>query len=154
MTLPTPETTRSILATLLRKNVSVKTSPWLPSGRKVFIGVYTSADGTPDYLWLLDLPLAAALASALVMLPRGAAADAVAAQSLSAELVDNAREVANVCSSSFSANRVRLTSFLSPNTPLPPALSQTIEHPGKRLDLSVEVDGYAPGNLCILSASR
>lgn len=151
--LPTAEKTSAVLKTLLRKNVSAKPSAPLPQGTKVFVGVYTSADGAPRYLWVCDIPLAATLAAALVMLPRAAATDAVAAQALSAEMIDNAHEVANVCGSSFSDRHVRLSSFSCPNTQMSPAITALINHPAKRLDLELQVEGYIAGRLSILSVA-
>ncbi len=154
--LPPAAAISTLLTDLLGKAVTVKPGKPIPLGARDrgAIGTYLLDDKRMDAVAVCDFPLGAALGASLALISPGVAADCVKRGQLDDNLVENLKEVLNVVG-------VRLNSPGAPHVSLgpvyivPPTPKEILEFTTKaaaKLDISVTVAGYAPGNLSLLVA--
>lgn len=150
-TVPKPAELGRALSGILNKNVkatSIKAAPWTLA--KSYVGYYDDGKGACEGVWISDLPLSASMGAALSLIPAGVAQEAVKAGQLTQDIFDNTREVANIAANSFGAKRVRLVDLVRGDAQLPEEVAHIMARPGQRLDLQIEVAGYAGGVLIFL----
>lgn len=150
--LPTAAELARTLTTLIGKPVAVAQGAVWAVDKQGYVGAYEDNTGVLECLFACDLSAAASLGAALTRIPPGAADQAAKTQKLTPEMVDNAREVANVCANSFHEKRVRLFGFVSPGAQMPGPVGTLIAKPARRLDLTVTIAGYPQGKLSLMVA--
>jgi hypothetical protein len=116
-------------------------------GKPAVIAVYTGVGDDVIGLMVCAMPVAAYLGAALSLLPKPVAEDAIKKGCLDEALLENFREVANICASLFaeqSGARAHLQTVINKVTANPPAYKPLLTSPN-RADVSVEVPNYGTG---------
>lgn len=148
--LPQPEAIGALLTDLVGRTAAcAKASGPVPPGPRV-AGTYVRESGELGGVCVMDLKLAASLAAAMTMMPAGVTETSVRARQLDAALLDNAREVLNVCSRWLclpSGYRVILADVH--NGSIPPALAARFRKPSLSLEVNVSLEGYQGGRLSL-----
>ncbi len=120
----------------------------------VVVGVYVTQFLRGEALVALDTTLAAALGGAIALIPARTALAAVGPGPLPEHLLENTSEVLNVLSSLFNVGNAphqRLDTVHDSGTgPLPADVAGWLRSYGPRLDVAVDVQGYATGLLSIV----
>jgi hypothetical protein len=118
-----------------------------------WFGVFIDDAGAPVALCGADLSLAAGLAAALSMLPPTAVKEAVSSRELSSTMLDNLREVLNICTRlvlDAASPHLKLDQ-LYPVAALPDAAAAILAKPLGRREFSLQVPRYGGGVLSLLS---
>jgi hypothetical protein len=124
-----------------------------PAGGAWF-GVFVADNGAPVALCGADANLAATLGSAFSLLPVGAAKDAAKGRELTGVMIDNMREIMNICSRLLmdaSSPHLRLDQIY-PAKSLPAPAAALLGAPGGRREFQVQLPKYGGGVLTFLSA--
>jgi hypothetical protein len=151
-TLPAPFPVRNMISDLIGREVEVAPGDHVTGVASV--AVYVTDQMKMAGLALLDVPLSAYLGGALALLPPGGVADMVEENDLSALVVENVFEVANVLAGIFNtpgASHVRMFRLYEPGEPLPPDVRDAASMYGARLDLTVSIAGYGKGALSLVA---
>jgi hypothetical protein len=149
---PSAEEVRSVLTTLLGKNVTVR---GLPPGKPIagaVFAAYGPDDGSVSVVCVGDIGFAASAGAALALMPASAAQESVLKGKLAAPLFENVCEILNVCGQLFNrvpGQRVALRCASDKLPELPPEARGVHAAPTQRLDLSVEITGYGIGRIAI-----
>lgn len=120
------------------------------------IASYQSDSGDPLGLWICSMAAAAHLGAALSLLPKAVADDCARRNRLEDNLVDNFREVANVCSVVIAeclGERALLSGMQERAAAIPSELAAFVKTT-KRFDLSVDVAGYGKGPVSLRLPKR
>jgi hypothetical protein len=123
-----------------------------PAGGAWF-GVFVADSGTAVALCGADANLAATLGAAFSMLPVGAAKEAAKARDLTAVMVDNMREIMNICSRlvmDATSPHLRLDQIY-PAKSLPAPATALLGAPSARREFQVQLPKYGGGVLTFLS---
>ncbi len=123
-----------------------------PAGGAWF-GVFVSDAGEVVAMCGADAALAAALGAALSMLPAAAAKDAAKTRELTAVMVDNLREIMNICTRLVmdpASPHLKLERIYSTGT-LPAAAAAFLTQAKARCDFQVQVPKYGGGVLAFLT---
>lgn len=141
-------------ATLIGRPATAKTAPAAPIDprRPGVVAEYHATDGPLAGVLWADVGFAAATGAALVLLPPGAAAQAIKANKLDELLRENFAEVANVASRLFTsgqAPRVKLGTLTWLPGNLPPEVAAFVRGPGHTQDLDVQIAGYGGGRVSL-----
>lgn len=149
---------RLLVGGMLGKQVAAKAGTAVaPSPRTVLaVAEYKTDADAVGGLVLCDLPLAASLGAALILMPANVANDAVKVNKLPENLADNAREIFNVGARWFNAPlrpHVRLSAVYWNQAAMPPAVAEFARKATGRLDVNLAIPGYTPGNLSVLVAA-
>ena len=153
--LPNPKDVRDLFESLFGKDVTV--SPGDPvslNDDKSAVAVYVDPTMATTALCLVDIRLAAWLAGALALLPRGGLEDAIDEGELSAGHLEAVYEVVNIAASMFNGegvNHSKLYKLYAPGESLPADIAG-LGAAFNRIDLVVDVEGYGKGNLSIVMA--
>lgn len=155
--LPALKDVAQTLTALLGRHaaVSVSKTPYRPgSAERVLIATYRGLDGTLGAVCLADLAFAAYVGAALAMFPLPRAQESLRAGKLDEQLEENFHEVMNVISTILTRGeaRERLDAVLPRVAGVPADAAAALAKPRARLDLEVEVTGYAKGKLTFLAA--
>lgn len=143
-----------ILRGLFDKPVKVQaTGKYEPAMAKPSILV-VYADNTDKTAGVIvcSLLVAARLGAALSLIPDRTAEEAVKKGYLDESLLDNFREVMNICSSLFSdhhGTRVHLKAVTGKLTAIPAEYKALVASATARSDMTVEVPGYAAGPMSV-----
>ncbi|HWX81867.1 MAG TPA: hypothetical protein VNZ02_17325 [Steroidobacteraceae bacterium] len=124
-----------------------------PAGGAWF-GVFVTDDGAPVALCGADANLAASFGGALSMLPVAAAKDAAKARQLTDVMIENVREIMNICTRlvmDATSPHLKLDQ-LYPAKSLPPAALTLLGAPQGRREFQLQVPKYGGGVLTVLSA--
>jgi len=116
------------------------------------IAAYRRNDGSLGAVTAFDLPLSAAAAAALTLMPATGAKEAVQAGVLDALLQENMHEVLNVCASLFAksdSRRVVLEEVLYPPQAPEGEIADAIADPLMSTRLDVSIHGYDAGQLVL-----
>jgi hypothetical protein len=98
----------------------------------------------------MDLPLAAYAGAALGLIPSDGAQACIEDKGLSANMAENITEVCNILSSLLNHEgqpRLRMHRTYLPGQQAPAEEAAHLQAIGRRLDLTVEVQGYGRGRL-------
>jgi hypothetical protein len=123
-----------------------------PSGGSWF-GVFVADSGTPAALCGADVNLAAAFSAAFSMLPVGVAKEAAKTRELTAVMIDNLREIMNICSRLImdaTSPHLKLDQIYPINS-LPGPVTALLGAPGGRRDFQVQLPKYGGGVLTFAS---
>ncbi len=118
-----------------------------------WIGLYVADDGAPVAACVADVALAANASAALSMLPPAVAKDAAKTKELTDVMVQNLREIMNICTRLVmddSSAHLRLDSVY-PAKSLPAGATQLLGALKGRIDFELNVPKYGPGTLAVLS---
>jgi len=155
--LPNEKELLRLLADMAGKKVEVKMSvPWIPtSDSPMNIATYVEDSGAIGVICLCDISAGASIGASLTRIPVGVMKDDIDAKKLSDSLLDNLREVLNICASLLntvpSSPHLRLhTVFSVPPVP-PEEVLSLITSPVSRLDFEIAVESYGKGKLSFLS---
>jgi hypothetical protein len=124
-----------------------------PAGGAWF-GVFVTDAGAPVALCGADANLAASFGGALSMLPVAAAKDAAKARQLTDVMVENVREIMNICTRlvmDATSPHLKLDQ-LYPTKSLPAAALALLGAPQGRREFQVQLPKYGGGVLTVLSA--
>jgi hypothetical protein len=145
--------TATILRDLVGRAVTAKDSPPIKVPDAFYsVASYEREDGSPGAICAMDLPLAASLAAALILVPKGIADDCVRAKKLEDMLEESLQEVFNVAGRFFNSAtsaRVILRSRVSP--PLAPPLQKLFTSGTTRVTVEVAVTGYLTGKMVLVA---
>jgi hypothetical protein len=117
------------------------------------VGRYVGPDGQLAALLLADVPLAASLGAALVMLPPVVVQECIDRGRIDDNVAENLREVLNVCAGLFNSAatpRVKLAD-LATVTKLPDQVAAFAKAATGRLDVDVTVPGYPGGKMTLMT---
>jgi hypothetical protein len=144
---------QNLLRGLFDRPIQLTSAPKFdPSFSKVgVIAVYLGAHDAPVGLLVCSIQAAAYLGAALSLLPKPVAEDAIKRGALDDSLLENFREVANICSSLFAeqiGGRVHLDSVLNKVIAAPAAYKALLASTN-RADVSVDIPNYGPGVISV-----
>jgi hypothetical protein len=117
-----------------------------------FVAVYISDEGAPRALCACDLSFAASGGAVLSMLSPAAAADAIEAKELTAQMIDNLREVMNICTRLVlkdGSPHLRLQEVFPAKQLPPPAAAITASK--TRVDFEVGLGKYGGGAFAVIT---
>jgi hypothetical protein len=123
-----------------------------PAGGAWF-GVFVSDTGAPVALCGADANLAATFGAALSMLPVGMAKDAAKTRELTGVMIDNMREIMNICSRlvmDTTSPHLKLDQVY-PGKSLPAPATALLGAPNGRKEFQVQLPKYGGGVLTFLS---
>lgn len=123
-----------------------------PAGGALF-GVFVADDGAPVALCGADANLAATLGAALSMLPAAAAKEAAAAKALTPVMLDNLREIMNICTRlvmDAASPHLRLEQVYLTKALPAPAAALLGANKGRR-EFQVKLPKYGGGVLTVLT---
>jgi hypothetical protein len=152
--LPNPKHVRDLLESLFGKDVTVAPGQPVSLNDKPAVAVYVDPTLATTALCLVDISLAAWLAGALALLPKGGLEDAIEEGELSQTHLEAVYEVVNIAASMFNGagvNHSKLYKLYAPGEPLPGDIAG-LAVAFNRIDLAVDVAGYGSGNLSIVMA--
>ncbi len=118
-----------------------------------WVALYIGDGGAAVGACIVDAALAANASAALSMLPLGIAKEAAASKLLTDAMVDNLREVLNICTRllmSEGSPHLRLADIHRCNA-LPPNVAALLGAYKGRIDFELNVPKYGPGNLAVIS---
>ncbi len=124
-----------------------------PAGGAWF-GVFVADSGSPAALCGADANLAATLGSAFSMLPVGAAKDAAKSRELTSVMIDNMREIMNICSRlvmDATSPHLKLDQIY-PAKSLPAPAAALLGAPSGRRQFQIQLPKYGGGVLTFLTA--
>ncbi len=148
---PPDKTIGALLTDLLSRQAEVAPSP--SGATAVVVAEYITDDDTLSALFLCDLPLAAATAAALPMLPPDVAKDAVKDGELGDVLAENLHEVLNVAATLWNRPdqpHLRLRA-LNPLASAPADVQDLVGGPAERTHLAIDIKGYGGGLATLVS---
>jgi hypothetical protein len=119
-----------------------------------WFGVFVTDGGVPVALCGADANLAASFGGALSMLPVGAARDAAKSRELSGVMLENLREIMNICTRlvmDATSPHLRLEQLYSVKA-LPSPAAALLGAPQGRREFQVQLPKYGGGVLTLLSA--
>lgn len=142
-----------ILRDLVGRAVTIKDLPPMKSADAFYsVASYEREDGSPGALCAMDLPLAASLAAALILVPKGIADDCVRAKVLEDMLEESLQEVFNVAGRLFNGpTSPRVILKWRGRPPLTPALQSMFAGATTRVTMDVAVTGYLTGKMVLLA---
>lgn len=123
-----------------------------PTGGAYF-GVFVADNDTPVALCGADAALAASLGAALSMLPPGVAKEAAKSKELTPVMIDNVREVMNICSRLLmddSSSHLKLSQVYPANS-LPPSAGGLLGTKDRR-EFTLQVPKYGGGVLTVIAS--
>ncbi|MCZ2823097.1 MULTISPECIES: hypothetical protein [unclassified Modestobacter] len=152
--LPNPKAVRDLLEGLFGKDVTVAPGDPVSLNDKPAVAVYVDPTMATTALCLVDIRLAAWLAGALALLPKGGLEDAIDEGELSEMHLEVVYEVVNVAAALFNGggvNHSKLHKVHAPGEPIPGDIAG-LAAAFNRIDLKVDVAGYGSGNMSIVMA--
>ena len=152
--LPNPKDVRDLFESLFGKDVTVAPGEPVSLNDEPAVAVYVDPTMATTALCLLDISLAAWLAGALALLPKGGLEDAIDEGELSQGHLEAVYEVVNIAASMFNGegiNHSKLYRLYAPGESVPADIAG-LAAAFNRIDLEVDVAGYGSGSLSIVLA--
>jgi hypothetical protein len=118
-----------------------------------WLGVFVADDGQPVALCGADVNLAASFGAAFSMLPPTAAKEAAKARELTAVMIENVREIMNICTRlvmDAASPHLKLDQIY-PVKLLPQSAAALLTSPKGRREFQVQLPRYGGGVLALLS---
>lgn len=152
-----PERIGRLFQDLLRRKVEATAIPVFPFSKTdtTLTAQFSTGDSTVLAVCVCDLELVLGAGAALCLVPLYEVQENVKAKRWAPSLVDNFKEVLNICAQLFAdsqSDRVRLDSVSFGTEPRPPKSADLIAKPGRRMDVKLAIDGYGAGRISIFSA--
>lgn len=153
--MPSPASISDLITMLVGKKVKVATCPPLAVSAARGFATYIDQADKIKFVGLIDMPFLAGVGAALAMIPATVVAEVVKTGKPSPVLVENAFEVMNILSSLFNeaddiTTHVKIQQLLL-TPPVPPEIAPRLLKPAGRVDLEVQLPGYANGKLTLLA---
>ncbi|MGE0801456.1 MAG: hypothetical protein AB7G13_19250 [Lautropia sp.] len=159
--LPPAHPLAQLLGELVGRDVTARTAakPVPADPRQLAVAAFDDEQKALRAVAYCDLPVAASLGAALILIPPGRVDESVKAKALDQQLTDNVYEVFNVMSSLFPRHggpRLILRS-VHHNGDVPDDVKAVLDRaaklkPSERSDLDVEVAGYQSGRMVLIAA--
>jgi hypothetical protein len=153
--LPSATSIADLVTMLVGKKVrAVPTAPLpVPSARG--LATYIDGDQKLRFVALTDMAFLAGVGAALAMIPAGVVTEAIKTGKPSSVLTENAFEVMNIVSSLYNdadgkGAHIKIKGLVI-LPPVPPEVAQLIAKPAGRIDLEIQLPGYANGKLTLLA---
>ncbi len=153
--LPTAASVADLVTMLVGKKV--RAAPTTPFPVPLARGLATYIDETQKlvYVALTDMAFLAGVGAALAMIPAGVVSEAIKTGKPSAVLIENAFEVMNIVASLYNdadgkGAHVKIMGLVVV-PPVPPEVAAQLAKPAGRLDLEIQLPGYANGKLTLLA---
>lgn len=155
LTLPLGKQVRDLLTDLLCRETSVGTGPPIKASVETpgMTAVFVDPSLRMCAVLTCDIELAACAGAALSLMPARQARAAVGQGTLSAALIENCAEIANVFASLLTipgGSQARLYKTYAPGEALPADVAGAVMRFGARLDLTVAISGYGSGCLSLV----
>lgn len=155
---PTVESIAKMLTELLGVPTTTKIlSAPIPTATFRIFSTYVDDSNKLTWVGGMDIAFGASTGAALAMLPIGAVTEAIKSGAITAAMVENSREVANVAANLFNTlsghGHVRLQDYLVAPKPIPPTIAPLLAKPVHRVDLEVLVRGYPAGKIALFRAA-
>lgn len=156
--LPEPAAIKKLWVDLLGRGVTVeKAAEPMKVERpnpEAYTALYVTKARTVPTIISCDRTLAAHGAAALALLPPDQARGWINAGALSAEAAENFHEILNIMAATLNEvnlrSHVKLSAVLPPGKAVPAPIT-VVDKPVARLDLVIDIDGYASGRMSILT---
>jgi len=151
--LPVPKAVKDLFEELLGRPVTVGIGePFRAADLREnpLVSTYVDERMTLRAVIGMDLPLAAYAGAALGLIPSGGAQACIEDKELSANMAENVTEVCNILSSLLnheSQPRLRMHETYLPGNTAPNDAAAQLQAIGRRLDLTIEVQGYGRGRM-------
>lgn len=157
LALPTATSLANLVTMLVGKKVrAVPTTP-LPVAAARGLATYVDAEQKVLYVALTDMAFLAGVGAALAMIPPAVVTEAIKTGKPSQVLTENAFEVMNIVASLYNDAEGKGAHLkikgLVVVPPLPPEVAQLVAKPAGRIDLEIQLPGYANGKLTLLALS-
>jgi hypothetical protein len=154
--LPIQETVRDLLSGLLGRGCAVtkQAKPLAPKAVAI-VADYVDDAGAVAALAVADVGFASRVGAALALVPAPVAEDAVKADDVPDNLLENTQEVLNITARMFngaSSPHVRLRAVRRRDEVLPDEVTSLLERCTARKDYGVTIEGYGDGRLALLVA--
>jgi len=133
-----------LLGDLLGVAVTVRAGG-APKGAQGLAGHFLDPEGRPAAAVWLDRSLAACAGASLAMIPKGSAQEAIAAETLPDNLVENAGEVLNVLGTLLRADSGVKLGGVAQTPPGPTELATLLTGPTDQSWFTIGVEGYGAG---------
>ncbi|MBI5549016.1 MAG: hypothetical protein HY901_34465 [Deltaproteobacteria bacterium] len=151
---PIPEAVASLIGQLVGRKITSKDAKPLVLGTTArgYVGIYRNDQGALAAVAVMDLPLAANAAAALVLLPPGVVSESVRAGQLSANLAENLHEVMNVLTRFFNVPgnpHVKLQEIVPCPPNLPADVAALIAKPNAAANAELAITGYGSGRVSL-----
>lgn len=152
-TLPDVNTVSELIESTIAKQVRAsKLDPAGPVSGEV-TAVYANDQGEPVAACVAELKLAACLGAALLLIPASSALEAAAQGAIPETMADGLRELLNITTQLFrpelQSSRIFLRDVNIGGAP-PDDVAAGLARPVGRLDIEVEVSGYATGKMTLV----
>ena len=150
-----PERIARLFQDLLERKVAVspiQAFPLSPEG-SLLTASYATNDGSVAALCICDLELVLNAGAALCMIPVYEAQQSCKAKQWDGSLVENFKEILNVCAQLFCEGSIRakLENVFCGAAERPAKIATILAKPGRRIDIQVSINGYANGRIAILT---
>jgi len=153
--LPTALAIADLVTMLVGKKVrAVPTTPLAVAAARG-LATYVDAEQKVLFVALTDMAFLAGVGAALAMIPPAVVTEAIKSGKPSAVLTENAFEVMNIVASLYNdadgkGAHIKIKGLVVV-PPLPPEIAQHLAKPAGRIDLEVQLPGYANGTLTLLA---
>ena len=153
--LPTAASIADLVTMLVGKKVrAVPTTPF-PVASARGIATYVDQSQKLAFVALTDMAFLAGVGAALAMIPAGVVTEAIKSGKPAPVLTENAFEVMNILSSLYNDAEGKGTHIkikgLVVVPPVPPDVALHLAKPVGRIDLEIQLPGYANGKLTLLA---
>ena len=153
--LPTAVSIADLVTMLVGKKVrAVPTTP-LPVASARGLATYIDETQKLTFVALTDMAFLAGVGAALAMIPAGVVTEAIKSGKPAPVLTENAFEVMNILSSLCNdadgkGAHIKIKGLVVV-PPVPPDVAAHLAKPAARLDLEIQLPGYANGKLTLLA---
>lgn len=151
--LPSRLAVRELVGDLIGRDLEIGDAEPIANDPTNVIAVYTTDGNIPTAVSVTTLAGACWIGSALGMLPKGGAEDAIKEGVLPEMMGDCCYEVLNVLSAVFNvpeAPHVRLFAMYRPGDDIPNDVMAMTQILGSRLDISMDIAGYGVAPLSVV----
>lgn len=150
-----PERVARLFEDLLERKVTVKPIPAFPISAvgSLLTASYATNEGSVAAVCICDLELVLNAGAALCLIPAYEAQQNCKAKLWDGSLVENFKEILNVCAQLFceESKRAKLESVSCGAEERPAKIATLLAKPGRRIDIQVSINGYKDGRMAILT---
>ncbi len=122
---------------------------------KLIVASFINDDNEPVTACVCDFSFAAFAGSSLTRIPPGGAEDAASSGEFSQMMMDNVREIMNICSRLFmvkeDAPHLKFDVVYETPDSIPQGVKAVLDNDGARVDYNVSIPGYGSGALSFIA---
>ena len=153
--LPAAASIADLVTMLVGKKVRAAPTPPLAVAAARGLATYIDATQKLQYVALTDMAFLAGVGAALAMIPAGVVTEAIKSGKPAPVLTENAFEVMNILASLYNdadgkGAHIKIKGLVIV-PPIPPEVASLLAKPAGRLDLEIQMPGYANGKLTLLA---